>query len=231
MAIDVESVPIAEIDPRSGKPLSESPGAKRARERRAAIKNGTATPRRAGAKRPRNAPRTPRTPKTLYPEIAAFLTLVNTGITMTPLGSRHEPTGKIEMMELAPNVSIPFPEMRMTKLGDELDDMEIAHLAKAIDAQAMRSPRFKKYVEMVLGAGAGFGILAIVGMIAGRRASRHGIIDPSLDAKLGAMLNGDISSLANFVPTPQVDVTPHPETGEIAPEPDGEPVAGFSFGE
>jgi len=233
MVIDIESVPVADLDdePRRGRrPWSDSPAAKRARERRAAIKAGTIpAPKgaRTGAKRPRGAPRTPRTPKTLYPEIAAFMTMANTLVTMTPLGSRYEPTGEIEMLNLGP-MSVPMPKMRMVKLGDELDEMEIAQLAKAIDAQAQRSPRFKKYVEMVLGVGAGAGILAIVGIIGARRAARHGLIDPSLDAKLGGMLNGDISSLASFVPTPTVDETPHPDTGEMPPIPESESPA-FSF--
>lgn len=233
MAIDIESVSAVDLDdaPRRGrKPFSDSPAAKRARERRAGIKAGTIpAPKgaRTGAKRPRGAPRTPRTPRTLYPEIAAFLTMANTIVTMTPLGSRYEPTGKINTIDIGA-MSLPLPEMRMIKLGDELDEMEIAQLAKAIDAQAQRSPRFKKYVETVLGLGAGFGILSIVGIIVARRAARHNLIDPSLDAKLGGMLNGDLSSLAQFVPTPMVDESPDPDTGERPPIPDSEPV-GVSF--
>lgn len=233
MIDEIESVRVADLGngSRRGRTLSETPAAKAARERRAAVKAGTipAPKGRAGAKRPRGAPRTPRTPKTLYPEIAAFLTMANTVVTMTPLGSRYEPTGTFTPMDVGPGISIPIPDMNMVKLGDELDEMEIAHLAKAIDAQAMRSPRFKKYVETVLGIGAGAGIIAILGIIAGRRAARHGIIDPSLDPKLGSMLNGDLSALASFTPTPQRDETPDPDTGEQPPVPDGDSPDGFSF--
>lgn len=226
MIEEIESVRIGDLDNgRRGpgrKPTSNSPAAVAARQRRADIKAGRipAPTRRGGAKRPRGAPRTPRTPRTLYPEIAAFLTMTNTLVSMTPLGSRYEATGTVTPFEIGPGLSIPIPDMNMIKLGDELDEMEIAQLAKAIDAQAQRSPRFKKYVEMALGLGAGFGIVSILGIIVGRRAARHGLIDPSLDPKLGAMLNGDLSSLATFMPTPKVDETPNVETGEQAPIPD-----------
>jgi hypothetical protein len=231
MIDEIESVRIGDLGERNGRKLSETPAAMAARERRAAINAGTipAPKARAGARRPRGAPRTPRTPRTLYPEIAAFLTMTNTLVTMTPLGSKYEATGTFTPFPVGPGLSIPMPDMAMVKLGDELDEMEIAQLAKAIDAQAQRSPRFKKYVEMALGLGAGFGILSILGLIVGRRAARHGLIDPSLDPKLGAMLNGDISSLAAFVPTPQADETPHPDTGEVAPIPDDDSPEPFRF--
>lgn len=217
----IESVPDAELaqGPRP-RTLSDTPAAKRARDLRASRKAAGGVPgRKPGRPRKGGTPRTPRTPKTLYPEIAALLTMVNTVVTMTPLGSKHEPTGEITSFEIAPGMVVPIPEMRQTTLGDELDTMEIAHLAKALDAQCQRSPRFKRYVEMVLGVGAGGGIIAIVGIIAARRAARHGIIDPSLDATFGTMLNGDLSALSSFVPSGGIDETPDAVSGEQPPIP------------
>lgn len=208
------------------RPLSQSPAAIRARKLRADRKNGASGEPKPERKTRRSGGRSrmPRTPKTLYPEIAAFLTMANTLVTLSPFGTKHEPTGNYTAVELVPGsgITIPFPEMRVVKLGDELDEYEIANLAKTIDAQCQRSPRFKRYVEMVLGAGAGGGIIAILGIIAARRAARHGLIDPSLDPKLGAMLQGDISALASFVPTPGIDETPDAETGEQPPIPDSD---------
>lgn len=216
----IESRDPSELDGKRGP--SQSPAAVRARAYRARRKSGE--PAQAQG-RPRKArtggkPRTPRTPKTLYPEIAAFLTMTNTLVTMTPLGSKYEPTGNFTQTEIAPGMVIPFPEMRMISLGDELDEMEIMHLAKSLDAQCQRSPRFKKYVETFLGAAAGGGIVAIVGLIAARRAARHGLIDPSLDPKLGAILQGDLGTLASFTPPQAMDETEDPESGERPPVPD-----------
>lgn len=207
--------------------LSQSPAAVRARALRERRKNGEPSqaqgrPRKASRPRTGGKPRTPRTPKTLYPEIAAFLTMTNTLVTMTPIGSKYEPTGNFTQTEIAPGMTIPFPEMRMTALGDELDDMEIMHLSKALDAQCQRSPRFKKYVETFLGAAAGGGIIAIVGIIAARRAARHGLIDPSLDPKLGGILNGDLGALAAFTPSQPIDESEDEISGERPPVPDVE---------
>jgi hypothetical protein len=216
----IESVPEAELSngPRP-RVLSDSPAAKRARDLRARRKEGLPTGKPGRPRKAAQRSRTPRTPKSLYPEIAALFTMANTLVTMTPLGSKYEPTGTITQFEIQPGMSVPIPEMRQVTLGDELDEMEIAHLAKAIDAQCQRSPRFKRYVEMVLGVGAGGGIIAIVGIIAARRAARHGIIDRSLDPKLGMMLNGDLSALSSFVPSAGIDETPDHESGEQPPIP------------
>lgn len=71
---------------------------------------------------------------------------------------------------------------------DALDPTEIAALARAIDAQCKQSVRFRKYVEAALTAGSGgqlFGVIALIGL---RRASRHGLLPPEIDATFGAML-------------------------------------------
>lgn len=215
-----------EQSPRGDRVLSMSPAAVRARRMRAERKSGE--PPKAGRARTATGraksggkPRMPRTPKTLYPEISAFLMMANTLVTMTPLGSKYEPTGSITQMDMGNGYVVPMPEMRQTTMGDELDEMEIAHLAKALDAQCQRSPRFKRYVETFLGAAAGGGIVAIVGIIGARRLARHGVIAPQLDVTLGNVLQGDMSALASFVPTQPQDETPDPISGEQPPVPDG----------
>lgn len=219
----VEPDALGASPPRPGrKGLSMTPGAIRARAFRANRKNGSApgdgkpqrTTRRSGGKS-----RMPRTPKTLYPEISAFLMMANTLVKLSPVGTKSEPTGNVTMTEVMPGITIPLPEMRVVKLGDELDELEIAHLAKSLDAQCQRSPRFKKYVESVLGVAAGGGVVAVLGIIAARRAARHGLIDPAMDGTLAAFLQGDLGSLAAFQPTPAPDDTPDPVTGETAPVP------------
>lgn len=232
----IDSVPTDELGRRGGRVLSQSPAAVRARDLRARVKaEGGGAPKRRG-RPPGGKSRMPRTPKSLYPEIVAFLTMTNTLVTLTPLGSKYEPTGKVDTIELAPGFYVPMPEMRQISLGDELDQMEIAHLAKSLDAQCQRSPRFKKYVETFLGVAAGGGILTIVAMIVARRAARHGIIDPSLDVTFGRAMQGDLSALAEFAPSPPPDQTPDNGTGEVAPVPgaggdadEADPRDGFAY--
>lgn len=217
----IESRDPADLDRKGKRELSQSPAAIRARALRERRKSGE-PPRAAGRPKSRagGKPRLPRTPKTLYPEISAFLMMANTVVTMTPLGSKYEATGNVTQLDIGNGMAIPIPEMRQITLGDELDELEIMHLAKSLDAQCQRSPRFKRYVETFLGAAAGGGILAIVGIIAARRVARHGIIDPSLDPKLGAILQGDIGALTSFVPPQGIDETPDPISGEQPPVPD-----------
>jgi hypothetical protein len=177
--------------------------------------------RRASQGGTSRAPRAPsrRTARSLYPEITAALTMTNTILSLSPLGSKYEPTGQISTVDLGNGMQIPMPELRMIKLGDELDDAEIMQLASAIDRQCQRSPRFKRYVELALNGISGGGILGIMAMIGARRAARHGVIDPSYDARLGAMMAGDLSSLAAFTPSPDANATV-PETGEQPPRRD-----------
>lgn len=79
--------------------------------------------------------------------------------------------------------------------GDALDETEIMALARGIDEQAKRSPRFRRMVEYALGAQGMGGLPITVGIIIGRRAARHGIVPPNLgvtpdqlDATLGEFL-------------------------------------------
>lgn len=219
MAIDYEDMAAPVFDPidagslaqdpitpqrrgRKGRTLSSHPSAVRAREARARAKAGTAPDRRP-AKRKATSSR-PRTAKSLAPEISAFLALVNGIVIVSPLGTRP-----VEAIT-DPNV---IPERR----GDELDAIEIAALASAIDAQCRRSPRFRKYVEGVLTAGSGGTLITVLGLIAARRASRHGVLPENVDLMAGIILSADIDALAAMAPataTPETD----PQTGETAPD-------------
>lgn len=166
------------------------------------------TPKRTPRKpAPRRASARPRGPRSLRPEIAALLTMVNAAIVLSPLGTR-------------PVEAITDPNVIPERVGDELDAAEIDALAAAIDAQCRRSPRFRKYVESVLGAGSGGALVTVVGMIAARRAARHGILPPMLDPMLGLALGSDgIGALANMEPPRETPTGPDPETGETAPKP------------
>lgn len=96
---------------------------------------------------------------------------------------------------------------------DALDPTEIAALARAINDQCKQSARFRKYVEAALTAGSGgqlFGVLALIGL---RRASRHGLMPPEIDAQLGAMLAGQVPQ----TPTaPAMAPEPEPQNGRVA---------------
>lgn len=145
-----------------------------------------------------------RGPKSLRPEIAALLTMVNSVVVMSPLGTR-------------PIEAITDPTVELSRLGDELDAGEITALASAIDAQCQRSPRFRKYVESMLGVGSGGALITTLAMIAARRASRHGIAPPMLDPMLGMILNGDGMEALTSMQPPAPPSVPDPVTGEMDP--------------
>jgi len=172
-------------------------------------KDGTpvGSPRSASSKRVRTArkPSAPRGPRSLRPELSAFLTLVNSAVVASPLGTR-------------PVAAIYDPNIQPERVGDELDAVEIDALARAIDTQCQRSPRFRKYVEGMLTVGAGGQLMTVVMMIAARRASRHGLISPAVDPMLGLMMGtGDLGALGDFAPAPPPDTTPDETTGETPP--------------
>jgi len=208
MAIDtIESVPGSLIEP--------IPAPKRSRGRPPKVDPATGervNPPRGNASgsrtTPRKAPRRPatraRAPKSLYPEISATIGVVNMLVAMSPMGTRADPvTGEI-------------------KLGDELDAGEIALLAKSLDAQCQRSPRFRKQVERILGVGAGGQLVTAIALIATRRASRHGLpgVPAELDAMVGVMIaGGDLGALGTFTPSPDGIGDPVASTGEEPPQP------------
>lgn len=201
----MESVPISELG---------APPPKRGRGRpRKLDENGqpvAPAPRRSARRKPSPRARSA-APKSLYPEIAATLSMVNMIVVMTPLGSRVEYAD--------PDTGAIMPG----RVGDELDVAEITMLAQSLDTQCQRSPRFRKQVERILGVGSAGTLITTLGMIAARRASRHGILPDMLDPMLGAvMAGGDLNALASFVPPAVVADAPDPMTGESAPMPLGD---------
>ena len=166
--------------------------------------NAPRTPRKPTTPRKRTAAR-PRGPRSLQPEIAALLTMANAVIVLSPLGTR-------------PVEAIADPSITPERVGDELDAAEIAALAGAIDAQCRRSPRFRRYVESVLGVGSGGALVTVVAMIAARRAARHGILPPMIDPMLGMAMGSDGLAALAAMPAPPPS-EPDPETGETPPKP------------
>lgn len=192
-------LPIEEAPKRRGRPPKLNPDGTRANPPRVA--KPRAPKRRGGAPRP--------TTRKLKDEIAAFLTMVNSVVLMTPLGTK-------------PTMAAFDPNIQPTHVGDELDEYEIGALAASIDRQCQRSPRFRRYVERVLGVGSGGTLLATVGIIATRRAARHGVIPngEAVDFSLGMMLaSGGIEAAAS-APVRRADVTDERTevTGEVTPD-------------
>lgn len=195
-----EPVPVG----KTGKPLSMKPSAVRARRARAKAKERGGKPRRAPQRR---------TTRSLAPEIGAMLALVNGIVIASPLGTR-------------PVQAITDPSVMPERIGDELDAAEIAALSSAIDAQCRRSPRFRKVIEGMLGAASGGTLITVIGLIAARRAARHGLAPKEVDVMAGLVLSADVEALANMAPTP--DDKPDDVTGETPPDRDADP-ATFDF--
>lgn len=198
--LDIPTVPIRDVIPDA--PVRRGPG----RPRKDGLPPGSVPAGRRPSKRAarRSAPARKPSTRSLKPEIAAFLTLANQLVLMSPLGTR-------------PFAATVDPNVVPEKIGDELDAAEIAALSAALDAQAMRSPRFRKYLERALGVGASGQLFGVIGIIATRRASRHGIVPPMLDPILGAQLAG--MPIEMFpAPEPGHDPTPDATTLEVAPD-------------
>lgn len=203
-AVPVDGIPVPIPSPaqrRRGRPPMTDDEKREARNKRDREKRAgrpqTVTPRK----------RTTRGPRSLAPEISAFLTLANGILIVSPLGTR-------------PVEAITNPTIEPTHLGDELDAVEIAALASAIDAEARRSPRFRRYVERVLGGASGGTLLTVLGLVGARRAARHGILPANVDLMAGVILSADVATLANMAPAPADPGSdgPDPETGETAPD-------------
>jgi hypothetical protein len=204
LTTEIRSVPIQEPIPETqpkrspGRPPALNPDGTRKHPPR-----GTST---------RTRTRTSRT-KSLEAEITAFLTVVNSVIAFTPLGTKYDQE-KLALALMTPGADM---SLAIEKIGDELDEAEIKLLAKGIDAQCQRSPRFRAYIETMLGAGANAGLIATVAMIAARRAARHGIVPEALDPMLGSMMNGgSLDNAMAFVPSSDSGKNEH--TGENEPD-------------
>jgi hypothetical protein len=131
-----------------------------------------------------------RKPRSLETQIGGLLTTVNVVVMMVP----------------------PIRE-------DALDVAEITALAKAMDAQAQQSPRFRKYVEAMLAAGSGGQLFGVMAIIAARRAARHGLAPAEIDPMLGAMLAGNTEAIGTMYREPEAPTEPDATTGESAPRP------------
>ena len=98
-------------------------------------------------------------------------------------GSLKEPIGGMLVM-----LNLPI---QMLSATDALDVAELDALASALDEQCKLSPRFRKYVESMLGVASGGQLIAVVGMISARRLARHGFLGvagETVDATIGAQL-------------------------------------------
>lgn len=119
-------------------------------------------PKRNGSTGPRPGPaKPPRVVKSREAQIGATLTIINLMLISVP-GLRE----------------------------DSLDVVEITALAKSIDLQCKTSPRFAKYVDTMLSAGSGAGLLGVCLLIAARRAARHDLIPRDFDAAFASLLAG-----------------------------------------
>jgi hypothetical protein len=80
--------------------------------------------------------------------------------------------------------------------NDALDVVEVQALAHALDQEAQRNARFRKYVESALAVQGGTSLALVVAAIVGRRVVRHNLItvpDPIGNAGADAALGGIIS--------------------------------------
>ena len=111
---------------------------------------------------------------------------------------------------------------------DALAPEEIDALALSIDEQCKRSPRFRLYVLQALKVQSATSLLAVVAMIGGRRAARHGLIPQAmqpqqLDNALGValqMMTGAATAPPPFTPpafTPPAE--PEAPTPYVEPTP------------
>jgi hypothetical protein len=130
----------------------------------------------------------------------------------TPRGKRKAPSavrsratvGKPSLKEPVGGmlVMLNLP-VQMFAPRDALDPAEIDTLATGIDEQAKLSPRFRRYVEMMIGIGTGGQLLSVAGMIAARRMARHGFLGEggeNVDGVLGKQLSTMANGEAFFVP-------------------------------
>ncbi len=92
--------------------------------------------------------------------------------------------------------------------ADRLDELEIIALARAIDAQAKQSIRFRKMIEGALTVTSGGQLLGVVAIIAARRASRHGVLPPEADGQLRVMLATSLNAPPPPEPEPTNGSTP-----------------------
>ena len=153
-----------------------------------------------------------------------------------PPGSTNRKTRKSLKTEIGGTLALLNMGIAMTPVRDDaLDAVEIEALANGLNEEAQRSPQFRKYLEYVIGVtGAGGSLLPVIGMIAGRRAARHGYLPREFDTLLGSVLAMSTTEKIPDVPAaaPDMPVSPFMEMpleypSDQAPEPiaDTEPIA------
>jgi hypothetical protein len=135
--------------------------------------------------------------------------------TTNPRGSRSIRT---EVGSLLVTVNLP---LSMFLPVDALGPEEIDALAMSIDDQCKRSPRFKSYVMQALKVQSATSLLAVVAMIGGRRAARHGIIPEAmqpqqLDNALGVALQMMTGAATAPAFTPPVYTPPAEDAAWLA---------------
>lgn len=150
--------------------------------------NADGTPKRRRGRPPgsKNRPKdgsAPRSGRSLENQIGGMLILVNAPLQLIPLLQR-----------------------------DALDPVEIKALAKAVDQECQRSPKFRKYVESALKVQGASSLLAVVSLIGARRVVRHievpetvgdaAAIDQTLGTILATVSNTSIVSPDIRVPPP-----------------------------
>ena len=140
-------------------------------------------------------------------------------------GATRSRSIRTEVGSLLVTVNLP---LSMFLPVDALAPEEIDALAMSIDEQCKRSPRFRLYVLQALKVQSATSLLAVVAMIGGRRAARHGLIPEAmqpqqLDNALGValqMMTGAASAPPPFTPpafTPPAE--PEPPTPYVEPTP------------
>jgi hypothetical protein len=121
--------------------------------------------------------------------------------TKGPSGTRttRSYSGSLENQLGAFLVTVNAPLMLFAS-RDALDPVEIQALAKALDQEAQRSPRFKKYLQQALAIQGGTSLLLVIAAIAGRRVVRHNLVEvpaplgnDGVDAALGGIISMTIA--------------------------------------
>jgi hypothetical protein len=131
-------------------------------------------------------------------------------------GMRASRSIRTEVGSLLVTVNLP---LSMFLPVDALAPEEIDALAMSIDEQCKRSPRFRLYVLQALKVQSATSLLAVVAMIGGRRAARHGIIPEAMQPQqLDNALGQALQMMVGTAPTP-APFTPPAFTPPAEPEP------------
>lgn len=129
---------------------------------------------------------------------------------------RGRPPGQSRKAKIGGLLTMFNMALQMTPLrSDALDALEIEALAKSLDEEARKSPTFAKYLDVALGVGGAGGLWSVLGLVAMRRAARHGVLPPMFDGQAAMLLQ--LASRSNTAPSEPI---PFPTGGTAAMEPD-----------